>query len=202
MNILIVCGSSREKSQSSLVCDLIADRIEMKTEKVSILSISLAGNPIPFWKEGIDDSNCVSGWKNIAHKFDMADAYVFVVPEWNGMAPADVKNLFHMLDTRLVGHKPALIVAVSSGDGGAYVVAELKMFSTKNNFLIYLPEHLILRRISTFLASESSYSDRNKLERVYERIDYSLAVLVEYSKALKRVRESGVLKMAQFRHGM
>jgi len=44
-----------------------------------------------------------------------------------------------------LGHKPALIVAVSSGDGGAYPVSELRMSSYKNNRLCYIPEQVALK---------------------------------------------------------
>ncbi len=61
--------------------------------------------------------------------------------------PAGLKNFFLMFSRFELGHKPAMIVAVSSGDGGAYPVAELRMSSYKNNRICYIPEQLNLRNV-------------------------------------------------------
>ena len=63
-----------------------------------------------------------------------------------------------------LGHKPALIVTVSSADGGAYPVAELRMSSYKNNRICYLPEHVILRNVERILNDDAK--DNRFLESV------------------------------------
>ena len=70
-----------------------------------------------------------------------------IAPEWHGQVPAGLKNFFLICGRAEVGHKPALITTVSSGDGGAYPVAELRMSSYKNNRICYIPEQLIIRNV-------------------------------------------------------
>lgn len=100
-----------------------------------------------------------------------------------------------------LSHKPALIVGVSSGDGGAYPVAELRMSSYKNNKLCYMPEHLIIRHVESVL---NDNADNNSEADAYfrERIDWTLTQLKAYAIALKQVRDSGVTQTDKFANGM
>ena len=76
----------------------------------------------------------------ISNKLASSDAFIVISPEWHGMAPAGLKNFFLMWGKGELAHKPALIITVSSGDGGSYPVAELRMSSYKNNRICFLPE--------------------------------------------------------------
>jgi len=101
-----------------------------------------------------------------------------------------------------LGHKPAKIVAVSSADGGAYPVAELRMSSYKNSRLCYIPENIILRNVESILNDNAA--DNNVSADAYfkERIEWSLNILKAYVVALKQVRDSGVTETDAFGNGM
>ena len=101
-----------------------------------------------------------------------------------------------------LSHKPALIVGISSVDGGAYPVAELRMSSYKNNRLCYIPEHLIIRNVESVLNDDPSKNNSETDGYFRERIDWCLGILKEYAVALKQVRESGVTKTDKFTNGM
>ena len=101
-----------------------------------------------------------------------------------------------------VGHKPAMIVTVSNGDGGAYPVAELRMSSYKNNRLCYIPEHVIVRNVESVLNDDPSKNNESADTYFRERIDWTLDVLLAYAGALKPVRESGVTLSSKFGNGM
>ncbi|KKL44680.1 hypothetical protein LCGC14_2363270, partial [marine sediment metagenome] len=90
---------------------------------------SLANNPLPLWQETIweGDPEWAELLTPIAEELATSDAFVIVAPEWHGMAPAGLKNFFLMWGNGELAHKPALIVSVSSADGGSYPVAELRM---------------------------------------------------------------------------
>ena len=89
--------------------------------------ISLAGNPLPFWDEGVWED--APRWKeaigDLTEELDACDAFIIVTPEWHGMVPSGLKNLFLLLPgTQVLAHKPALIISVSGGaGGGAYPIA-------------------------------------------------------------------------------
>jgi NAD(P)H-dependent FMN reductase len=116
------------------------------------------------------------------------------------MVPPALKNFFLLCGTDLLAHKPGLIVTVSAGTGGSYPVTELRTSSYKNTRLCYIPDHVIVRNVGHMLQGNQAADEHDAALR--ERIDYSLRVLVEYAKALRLVRESGVIDLKAFPYGM
>ena len=101
-----------------------------------------------------------------------------------------------------LGHKPALIVAVSSGDGGAYPVAELRMSSYKNNRLCYIPEQLILRNVESILNENETDNKPETNAYFKERISWTLSILKGYAEALKTMRITTEIHHDKFSNGM
>ncbi len=101
-----------------------------------------------------------------------------------------------------LGHKPALIVTVSSADGGAYPVAELRMSSYKNNRICYIPEQLILRNVESILNDKAEDNDESADGYFKERILWTLGILRGYGVALKSMRESTEIHHDKFGNGM
>lgn len=95
-----------------------------------------------------------------------------------------------------------MIVSVSSGVGGSYPVAELRMSSYKNNRLCYIPEHLIIRDVESILNEDESKNDKHSDSYIRERLQLTLNILKEYAIALKLVRESGAIETRKFNNGM
>ena len=116
--------------------------------------------------------------------------------------PAGLKNFFLMFNRFEMGHKPALIVALSSVDGGAYPVAELRMSSYKNNRLCYIPEHLILRNVEKILNEDAADNDESADGYFSERISWTLEILRGYAVALKSMRETTQIHHDKFGNGM
>ena len=139
-------------------------------------------------------------WGPISKHLAQAQAFVVVSPEWSGMVPAGLKNLFLLCDNDELAHKPALIVAVSASSGGAYPINELRTSSYKNTRICYIPEHIIVRNVESLLQGDTAASPHD--ESLRKRIDYSLKLLLQYSKALAGIRESGVLDHKSFPFGM
>jgi NAD(P)H-dependent FMN reductase len=139
-------------------------------------------------------------WTKISRQLKSCDGIIVVSPEWGGMAPAALKNFFLWCNDHELSHKPGLIVAVARRLGGAYPVAELRMSSYKNTQLCYIPEHIIVRHVeSMFNAVEPSSEDEASLR---SRLTYALSLLVEYAKALRAVRASGVVDLQRYAWGM
>ena len=59
--------------------------------------------------------------------------------------------------------------AVSASDGGAYVIAELRMSSYKNNRLCWIPEHLIARQVKTLGNEDDALNDPSAHEGFQQR---------------------------------
>jgi NAD(P)H-dependent FMN reductase len=116
------------------------------------------------------------------------------------MVPPGLKNFLLLCSPAEVGHKPALIVSVSSGVGGSYPISELRVSSFKNNRLVYIPEHVIVRNVEETLHGDVPAGERDQATR--ERLRYGVAMLCEYARALRSVRESGTIDHKNFPFGM
>ena len=203
MKITIISGSHRHNSQSIKVAKHIEKALLSNEQATETYLYSLEGNPLPLWDEAIWAGD--PQWKErltpISQQLTASDGFVIIAPEYHGQVPAGLKNFFLMWKHELA-HKPALIVGVSSADGGSYPVAELRMSSYKNNRICYLPEHLIIRQVESVLNDKVADNNESADRYFRERIDWSLAILKEYAIALKQVRDSGVTMTDNFGYGM
>lgn len=204
MKISIISGSHRKVSQSAKVARYIQQALEEQDICEETWLFTLAENPLPLWDEGIWEG--APDWQKklapISGELDSSDGFVVVSPEWHGQVPAGLKNFFLMWGKGELAHKPALIVTVSSGDGGAYPVAELRMSSYKNNRICYIPEQIIVRKVESVLNEDPQQNNPEADSYFRERIGYALNILREYSLALGQVRASGVTDLSKFKNGM
>jgi NAD(P)H-dependent FMN reductase len=203
MKITIISGSHRNNAQSLKVARFIQQVLDNGICDETAL-VSLADNPLPLWDQGVWDGD--EKWNElltpIREELASSDAFVVISPEWHGQVPAGLKNFFLLFGKNELGHKPALIVAVSSGDGGAYPVAELRMSSYKNSRLCYIPEQIILRNVEKVLNENAADNDARSDSYYRERISWALNILKAYAGALAQVRESGVTQTDKFNNGM
>ena len=197
MHVVVIVSSHRTDSQSSRVGEYIAKDLSRIDSSVTVDTIDLAGNPLPLWDESVwqGDSQLVVLWKPFRDKMRKADGFVIISPEWAGL-----KNLLLFAGPKEVGHKPALIVAVSASRGGSYPVNELRTSGYKNNRLVYIPEHVLVQDVADVLNGETSTSDRDAWLR--RRIEFADRILLEYARALAPIRSSGLTEHADFPYGM
>ena len=202
MHIAIVVGSHRKDSQSSRVGAYIAKDLARIDPSLSIDTIDLADNPLPLWDESLwqGDSNLATQWKPFRDRMRTADGFVIISPEWAGMVQPGLKNLLLLAGPKEVGHKPALIVAVSASRGGSYPVNELRTSGYKNSRLVYIPEHVLVQDVADVLVGETPVSDRDAWLR--RRIEFADRLLLEYARALVPIRASGLTEHADFPYGM
>ncbi len=192
MHIVIIAGSNRAQSQSGRIAAIIADELTA-LGPVSHDILDLHQTPLPFWDETKNDDTPPwdEVWVPVRDRLARADGFAFVVPEWNGMAPPHVKNLF-LLTNGQFAHKPAMIVGVSAGVGGAYPAAELRMTAAKNSHICWVPEQLILRDVRNF--------DPVNEPRTMDRMRYGLKMLTAYADAIGPIREN-LMDLENYRNG-
>jgi NAD(P)H-dependent FMN reductase len=204
MKISIICGSSRKQAQSLKVSQFIEAALTDEKVCEETWLYALTDNPMPLWDESIWSGD--PEWKKhltpVSEQLQASDGFVVVVPEWHGQAPAVLKNFFQMWGKGELAHKPALIVAVSSGDGGAFPIAELRMSSYKNNRICYIPEQIIVRNVESVLNDDTSKNNPEADDYFRSRIIYALKILGGYATALKQVRASGVTDLGLYKNGM
>ena len=205
MQISIISGSHRKPSQSRKVADVIREMALGMGLCERAWLLDLGDGPLPLWEESIWSGD--PAWREriepLRAELMQSDALVIVAPEWGGMAPAGLKNFFLMWGKQgEVAHKPALLVGVSSEDGGAYSLAELRMSSYKNNRICYIPEQLIVRHVESVLNADPADNDAEREQALRARMGYALTILGEYARALSAVRASGACDLSVYGSGM
>lgn len=205
MKIGIICGSHRPDSQSGKVARYIERALLTQGLCDSTWLYDLGGNPLPLWDESIWEGD--EQWQKtlapLSDELKSCDGFVVVSPEWHGMAPAGLKNFFLMWTAGgELAHKPALIVTVSTADGGSFPIAELRMSSYKNNRICYLPEHLIIRYVDTVFNDDPAQNKPDAQGYFEDRLDYCLAMLKEYALAFQQIRASGKTSLETYTSGM
>lgn len=187
MKLLIISTSQRPDSQSAKVGRYIAESRFSSPHNMgydTIHHLELCLFNLPFW-DGEED-NKGEHWPEIEHRVDEADALVLITPEWGGMASPLLKNFLLMCTREETAHKPALLVSISDGISGTYPIVEVKMNALKNNKLVPIPDHLIIRNVSHVL---NAIPESARDIALRERVQYSLYMLHQYAQALAPIRE-------------
>ncbi len=208
MKIALISGSHRPTGNSGRIAKHIEAQLQGQGHSTYLLD--LATTELPFWDEGLWGMEGLSAkwekvWNPIKSELDSADAYIVIAPEYHGMAPSKLTNFFLLLgngDT--VAHKPALLVTVSAGVSGVYPVSELRSYSFKNNRMVYLPEHLIIRNASEIFIDNVKPEHQATHDYLVERLEWQLRMLADYAEGLKAIRAKGNTKVPspKFANGM
>tara|TARA_R110000868_G_scaffold218576_2_gene469215 strand:+ start:141051 stop:141671 length:621 start_codon:yes stop_codon:yes gene_type:complete len=206
LKIAIISGSHRPEGQSGRIAEYLSKRVAELNKTAETVVVDLGKNPLPLWDESMwgKEGDAAPAWKPLSAKLQECDAAIIIAPEYNGTAPAALKNFFHYASGKEFGHKPGLLVGVSGSVNGSYPIAEMRSSSYKNCKLCYIPDHLIVRHAAEILhdSPRDGYADQDAYMR--ERIDYTLNVLFEYTNAFSKIRASDVVKNtpSQFVFGM
>lgn len=199
MQITLVSGSTRHDSLSGRVAQYLKQRLDKQSDADHPI-IDLAHAEIPFFDEKIFDLGAAwhPAWTAASTTLKQSAGFVFIVPEWGGMVPAAMKNFMTLCLDQELYHKPALLVAVSAGTGGAYPIAEMRQSSYKNTRVCYLPEHVIIRHVNDVIDDKNQITD----DYLRQRIDYSLQLLVTYTSAFQQIQAQPVFQHKQYPNGM
>ena len=198
LKLVLIAGSSQSASQSAKVAAYLRQRL-IKLGHCSAAELSLidlGATPLPLWPA--EDTN--NTWASYSALLREADGVVLISPEWHGMASPALKNFFVYAGRHELGHKPALLVGVSAGQGGAYPLSELRASSYKNCRVCYLPEQLIVRQVVDVLNAETAANEADA--RIRARADWALEVLVHYAHAMRPLRTAIRFDSADFNNGM
>jgi len=199
MKISIISASHRMDSQSKRISSLLLDNLSKVYHKLDTFVLDLADAALPLWSPKKRDSQGIWGatWNSISENLKNSDGFVLVVPEYGGMATPAAKNFFLLCGNGELAHKPGLIVSVSSGNGGAYPISELRSSSYKNTHIMWIPENIIIRNVEEF---NPGAHGKNIPEWLDNRIDYALKLLLTYASNMKPIRE--IVNRKDFGNGM
>ncbi|PKA16231.1 NADPH-dependent FMN reductase [Leptospira haakeii] len=200
MKIGIIVGSQQKVSQSAKVGEFLNSKL--KEMSVETWTLDLGKNPLPLYDSTQTNDNKVwtDLWKPIDENLKSSEGFIIITPEYGGMASPAIKNFFLHAGLVQLGHKPGLLVSVSSGRGGAFPINEMRASSYKNTKICYIPEQLIFRDVEHLINGGEPVSPEDSFIR--ERSGFALKILVAYADALSEIRESGVVQDPRFKNGM
>ena len=199
MKISIIAASHRIDSESKRISKFIENNLVKLNTNLDVFSLDLANTGLPLWSPDKKNGKGIWGetWNSISKNLDSSDGFILIVPEYNGMATPIAKNLFLLCGNGEFAHKPGLIVAISSGNGGAYPIAELRSSSYKNTHIMWIPENIIIRNVEEF---NTGHHGNNIPEWLDERIAYVLKLILVYAENMRPIRE--IINRKDFGNGM
>ncbi len=203
LQIAIICGSQRKRSQSAKVARFVQTLLSQKGDAQSAL-IDLGEAPLRLWTDDPSEQELLKRtWHPISETLKTSEALIMITPEWNGMVPPALKNFFLYCTEHEIADKAALIVGVSSGRGGSVPAAELRVSSYKDTHLCYIPEQVIVSHVTGVLNSPPDGPPESEGDAyIRYRLSYGIDILMEYAKALALVRKSNVRNFEQIPYGM
>jgi len=198
MEYLIISGSNRKESGSRKVANYVRGVLDNSE------IFDLHEKDIPLWTENIWDQESVESkkWQVHANGLKQAQAFVFVVPEWGGMVASPMVNFLQHLTFSEMAHKPVLLVTVSSGRGGAYPIAQMRASSFKNNSLLYIPDHVIVRDVNNVLNQFEINEDNKSDAFIKKRLIRSLRIFEHYTNHMSALRQNMNLSLDEYPYGM
>ena len=199
MKISIIAASHRKNSQSKKISGFLQNYLSNINPKSNTYFLDLADAALPFWSPEKKNEKGIWGktWNSISSNLKKSDGFILVVPEYGGMATPAAKNIFLLCGNGEFAHKPGLIVSISSGNGGAYPISELRSSSYKNTHLMWIPENIIIRNVEEFNPGSHGKNIPSWLD---DRIDYVLKLLLTYASSMKPIRE--IVNRKDFGNGM
>ena len=199
MKITIISASHRKNSQSKKVSVFLGENLRKIKLSLDLFLLDLNEFSLPLWSSEKKDGKGVWGktWKKISKHLSESDGFILVVPEYGGMATPAAKNIFLLCGDGELSHKPGLIVSVSSGNGGAYPISELRSSSYKNTHIMWIPENIIIRNVEEFNPDSHGQNIPDWLD---DRINYVLNLFLAYVFNMKPLR--AIINRKDFGNGM
>jgi NAD(P)H-dependent FMN reductase len=188
LNIPVILGSIREGRGSYFPAKLMVEKLEATGAQTQLVDFKEL--PLPFYDRSKQPSEFnkvypdpnIQRWSNIAAA---ADAFVFVVPEYNFGYSGVLKNALDWLYPEL-RYKAAGLVGVSTGPtGGARAIVQMRnVLSSFNIFDI--------RETVQFANIQKAFNENGNLldESYNKKIDGLVKTLMLAAEAMKKLRKN------------
>lgn len=195
LKVTVISASTRSNSQSLRVSKYLQKVLDKNDVSTHLLDLNQLKLPV---YDASGEGDWKQDWQSVSKDLDNSDGFVVVSPEWDGMASVGWLNMLHYVNRELA-HKPLMLVAVSSGMGGAYPIAQMKEMGQKNKHFVLVPENLRFSNVKDLFDEEGS---EIIVESVKARSEYALKLLIEYAKVIKPIRSSNIIDFDSFGNGV
>tara|TARA_B100001175_G_scaffold292313_1_gene278048 strand:- start:383 stop:979 length:597 start_codon:yes stop_codon:yes gene_type:complete len=198
MKISLISTSHQQKSESSRIRKIFKTQLKTQKKDIDLYDLDFSMEEFSYWyAEKNDIERKKEKWLKIADHLKTSHGFVFIVPEYGGMATPIAKNFFLICNKGELAHKPGLIVSISSGNGGAYPISELRSSSYKNTHIMWIPEHIIIRNVGQFNPGSHGLLIPPWMDK---RINYTLDLLLAYAECMRPL--SKLINRKEFGNGM
>ena len=199
MKLSIISTSHRKKSESKRVAVSLKKFIYEIDKTIECFIMDMFESDIPLWTT--EKKQNAKFWENryakLSNMLNSSDGFIMVVPEYGGMSTPNSKNFFLLFNNGELFHKPGLLVSISSGNGGAYPISELRSSSYKNSHIMWIPENIIIRNVEQFSPGNHGPLIPNWMDN---RINYTCKLLIKYAEFLKPIQN--FINRKDFGNGM
>lgn len=182
--IPVVLGTARRGCNSAhparFIFNELQDREGIETKLVDIAELPLVARTVPSWSE---DAQSVDNslWQRVAAR---ADAFIFVLPEYNHGYPGEFKLLLDSL-TEEYKHKPVAIAGVAAGTfGGSRMIDHLKPVLSELR-MVPIRDSLYFTQVHNSWNDDSTPKDPESQKKY---LDTVLTELIAYANVLKHLR--------------
>ncbi len=186
-NLKIIIGSTRPGRKGPVIATWFYNRaVQHKDFKVELIDLAEINLPL------FDEPNHPR-FKNYLHQhtkdwsvtIDIADAIVFVTPEYNFSFPASIKNALDFLSVEW-GYKPVGFVSYGGVAAGTRAVQMLKQVVTAMK-MMPIPESVSIPFFTKNIDEKGVF---NADEGLNKSADDMIKEILVWTKGLKEIRES------------
>ncbi|CAL2078507.1 NAD(P)H-dependent oxidoreductase [Tenacibaculum sp. 190524A02b] len=195
MKLLIISGSNRTNSMSFKTSEYVLRNVFENYRDIDVNILDISNYPVLLHHyDGEQSQELLEAKKQVLEQLYNSDAFIVVTPEWGGMIPPALANLFLLCangsaNGMPLGHKPGFIIGISASGGGHNPVPIIKGFTAKNTHITWISLHAVINNVENFLSEEWNPESKGRVQQVQSRIKIGIKALLIYAKQLKVVRE-------------
>ena len=180
LNVLLVSGSSGQKSTTRVVLSRLDERLESLGCKVDFWD--LAQNPLPLFD--IDTTYSSEAYAEVSRRANEADVLVLGTPDYHGTMSSNLKNFLDHLWKELAGKLIGSVVG--SYEKGLTVTDHIRTVS-RQCYAWSLPYGVSFQE-----KSDVCFESGIKSEDLNSRIDMMASDLFRYGQILSDLRNEGL----------
>lgn len=177
MNVLIICGSARERANSKIICSLVQDMLEKHGVDTNYFNVGTHILPLLTVDSSQNSHQEVQRLRSYARS---ADGFFICTPDYHNGISGSLKNALDFLDASHFRDKICTMASVAGGGkGGINPLNNLRLV-LRGVYAIVLSEQLVVD------AAQVNPVDRTIDRMSYERLKVQIDQFVEITARLTK----------------